>query len=245
MKRTLLIYLICLTSTIVYGQKKAKEVIQKIPMADGLIVDGDLSDWKGGLQMVDVDTSWSYALAYDADHLYVSVRVSNQYLQREVVQTGVTFGINMLGKKKEGATLTYPRADNDNIRELLQSEELTDKNFRKRMINTAKGYQVAGFPTIVDGSLSFKNSYGIRAHMTIDTGDNLCYEAAIPLKQLNLAPGHQDPIAIQIGVSDPRSVSAKNSRQRNSLSRSDSNQQLKTKNKTQTEVWILASLLQD
>ncbi|WP_270088767.1 hypothetical protein [Sphingobacterium sp. SYP-B4668] len=244
MRSVLLLSLICLTSTIVHAQKKSKDVILPIPRVSGLVLDADLSDWNNRLQPVDPDSSWSYAVARDETHLYTSIRIKDKNLQREAVRLGLTFGVNLTGKKKEEAMLIYPLADREDIREFAQTGEHKGKDTRKLLINTAKGYHVKGFPTVVDGNLSFQNSYGIIARMEVDAQDNLCYEAAIPLKQLNWNSDQSGVVAIQLRVNDMWSLLDKKVRQRtNAVARPyGGQQQAKKNNKIQTEVWILTSL---
>lgn len=211
-------------------------------------IDGDLSDWPT-LHEVSEDTTWSFAVGKDEKYLYIAAVVANPVLQVEVARDGILININTDGKKKDGARLVFPVPDAETIRAMRNDENLRADQVRNELISRSRGYQVEGFPTIVDGLLSFENTYDVHAVAKVTEDDLLVYEAAIPIAQLRLKDKRK-PIAVQVQLNHRwRTMQAM-------ANRAASNQQyrgygygiptsrptVKTPFKGKTDVWIIDSI---
>ncbi|MBE8722925.1 hypothetical protein [Sphingobacterium pedocola] len=180
-----------------FSQKKKSEVytFQSIP---NITVDGALDEWKDQLVPVEGD-AWSFGVVKEENKLLVAVHVQDPMLRQEAIRNGIIVNISYTGKKKDGAQLIYPFPDRERLRALAQIEDLNVSAFRQELLTSSRGYYVTGFSKVVDGLLSFENSYGVKSVVKLDSNENLVYESVIPL---DLIQFKEDEIAIQLVVNN-------------------------------------------
>lgn len=202
-------------------------------------VDGFIDEWKNKMTVVGTDSAWMYAVSLDQKYLYVAMQVKNRSLQNEAVQNGFVLNINTEGKHREGAQLFYPIPDRESVREFLSERPNEEQDIRLVFLEKLRGYYVRGFDDILDGLLSFENTYGVQAVAKIDKEDNLVYESKIPLKSL-LWKGSERKISVQVGINTLWSqVQKANRRNRNSQVRPQGG---KNPYDFQTDIWLLGQL---
>lgn len=188
------------------AQRKKKDDYAFLSMSN-VVLDGNLEEWQGKLYNEDSEM-WSSGVALRGDSVYAAIIVKDPALQREALMGGLVLNISYNDKKRDGARLYFPVADREGIRALSQDEERLAEDYRQEVLNTTRGYYVLGFDKVVDGLLSFQNSYGIHAVARIDSS-SLYYEAVIPLDLVGLK---SDQFAIKIGVNTQFSRMQVNSR---------------------------------
>lgn len=189
-----------------FAQRKKKEDYAFLSMSN-IVMDGNLQEWQGKLYNEDSEM-WSSGVALRGDSIYVAAIVKDPALQREALMGGIVLNISYNSKKRDGARLYFPVADREGLRALRQDEDRMDEDYRQEVLNTTRGYYVLGFDKVVDGLLSFENSYGVRAVVQIDSA-SLSYEAVIPLDLVGLK---SDQFAVKIGVNTQFSRTKANSR---------------------------------
>ncbi len=177
---------------------------QKMPVmqsnwANNVVVNGKLNEWGDTLTHYFEDQDLYYSFANDDTYLYVAIRVKNKDKQMQAVLNGFRMTINRDGKKKVGPSLTFPVPDRAALRALSNQEFNKPEDLRKGALSAIRAYYVQGFSSILDGPISLDNSYGIKAAVLIDSTDQLCYESAIRLDQLNL-PNQIDGFAINLKI---------------------------------------------
>ena len=212
-----------------------------------VVVDADLDEW-GDLILVNPDSTWLFAVAHDQENIYVAVEVADPILQVEAARNGILININTTGKKKDGMILTFPIPDSESVRAMLNDEDLKPENVRKELIERSRGYQVKDFPMLVDGLLSFDNTYGIKAVANVSEQNRLVYEAVIPIEQLRLK-NRNSQIALQVSINNRwvqmqralRERNNHNNRYYRGMMRTPT-PQVKTPFKGKTEVWIVDTL---
>lgn len=177
-----------------YAQKKQEIAITVVNKAT---VDADLSEWTAMTAVV-ADSSWTYQLAYDTEHIYIAVRILDPMLQNWAARDGILVSFLPDSKREKAPTLIFPFPDGETIRALRQSEISDDVKMRNELIARTRGYQLRGFARILDGPLSFQNGYGIKAAAQAVKGE-FTYEAAIPRKQLALSG---DTFLLSLGIND-------------------------------------------
>lgn len=240
----LLILLGCCT---VVAQPK-KENLKFLSLSP-IQVDGNLEDWPL-LHEITADSLWAVAVGHHGENLYVAVRVINPMLQVEAARNGIQVNINTDGKKRDGAQLVFPVPDAETIRAMLSDSELRHDQIRNELISRSRGYRVKGFPMIVDGLLSFENTYGIQAKAKVSEDDQLLYEAVIPLEQLRRRSAENKPIAVQILINNrwremQQAMDARASQQQRGMygyGMPTYRPAVKTPFKGRTEVWIVDKL---
>lgn len=198
-KKISLVLLILSVCYVVVAQSKKENL--KFLNLSAIQVDGDLDDWPA-LHEVSADSLWALAVGHHGGNLYVAVRVINPMLQVEAARNGILVNINRDGKKRDGAQLIFPVPDGETIRAMLNDPELRHDQIRNELIARSRGYRLKGFPLIVDGLLSFENTYGIQAQAKVSEDDQLVYEAVIPLEQLRVESGGNSPIAVQVLINN-------------------------------------------
>lgn len=163
----------------VYSQKKQNI---EVPMLNGVSVDADLSDWPS-LNKVGEDDAWLYQMGYDKDNIYFALQINDPALQNFAVRYGISVSFLGRSKKEKDQELLYPYLDRETLRALQSADIATVEDVKTELINRVRGYQVKGFRDILDGLLSFQNSYGLKALAKVDS-NALLYEAVIPRKQV-------------------------------------------------------------
>lgn len=193
MNKLYILFLFCCPAFL-FAQKKKKEeyVFQQL---ENIVLDGQLEEWGGKLYNADSDL-WSFGVAVHEGKVYVAVKVKDEMLQREALRHGVFVNLSYNEKKKEGAKLLYPYVDRERLRALSQDEDLDVNNIKAELLKSVRGYQISGFSKVVDGLLSFDNSYGIRAKARFEDDVLMC-ESEVPLDLVKFKSGR---IAVQIGV---------------------------------------------
>lgn len=199
MKRYISIAVLVLSSLDLLAQRK-KEKLELLPSFP-VEINADLSEWKDQLMPIDQDSSWSVAISNDSEFIYAAVRIKDVALQQEAARSGVIININTDGKKRDGAQLVFPIPDSESIRAMVNDENLPNMNVREELIKRSRGYGVTGFTHIIDGRLSFENTYGVQAAAQLTEDDLLVYESQIPIAALGLTD-RQAEIAIQCVINN-------------------------------------------
>lgn len=209
-----------------------------------ITVDAELGEW-GDLILVNPDSTWLFAVAKDQQHIYVAVEVIDPILQIETARNGILININTQGKKRDGMMLTFPIPDSESIRAMLNDEDLKPENVRKELIERSRGYQVKGFPMVVDGLLSFDNTYGIKAMAKVTEQNRLVYEAVIPIEQLRVRDRNYT-IALQVSINNRWVQMQKALRNRNNSRYGGMmmgpTPQIRTPFKGKTDIWVVDRL---
>lgn len=172
-----------------------------------IVVDGQLQEWEGMLYNEDNEL-WSAGLAVKGDSLYAAVIIKDPALQREALMSGIVLNVSYNAKKRDGARIYFPVADREGLRALQQAEDGEVKDYRREVLNTTRGYYVSGFDKVVDGLLSFQNSYGVHAVVQLDSSQ-LSYESVLPLELVGLK---SDRFAVKVGINTQYSRMQANNR---------------------------------
>lgn len=236
-------FLVCFFPVVLFAQKKKKQdyTFQKV---DNVDLDSYLTEWEDKLYNPESEF-WSFGVSTDGNKLFVAVRIKDDMLQREALRNGIFVNLSYNEKKKDGAKLLFPFVDRERLRALSQDEDLDMKNIKNELLKSVRGYQISGFSKVVDGLLSFDNTYGIRALARLDDTNVLVYESEIPLDLINFK---SDKIAVQVGVNTQffqmKKVVDSNSRSNNVriYGASPTRTTLKNPYKEETTVWLMGTI---
>lgn len=191
-----IIFFVCMMIPfILFSQKKKKEQYVLGQVSD-LVIDADLNDWGSNLNNTKSDL-WSFGIAIDNDFLYAAVLIKDKILINEAIRNGILLNISYTDKKKDGARLLFPRLDLEKLEENMEEDAPMPNFSNHELIQSAKGYYIAGFSKVVNGLLSLDNQYGIRASCKLDSMGNMFYESKIPL---DLIKFKTKEIAVQLAV---------------------------------------------
>jgi len=160
-------------------------------------VDGKASEWSA-MQANNKATEVSYAIANDADNLYLVIQTGDRDIIHRIVNGRVTFTINKAGKKSEdnAIAISYPVFEKNNrpglsLREKLSTPKIADSLMRtnnRRLETTAKLIKVTGVAGI-DTLISIYNEKGVKAAAAFDNKMLFTCEMAVSLKLLDLPNG--------------------------------------------------------
>ncbi|GEM66423.1 hypothetical protein SMI01S_00290 [Sphingobacterium mizutaii NBRC 14946 = DSM 11724] len=242
MKRNIIIAILIFASSTLLAQKK-KDRYAILPTFQ-VQVDGDLKEWENQLSVIGQDSSWSFAVTNDANYLYTAVQIKNLALQQEAARNGIIVNINPEGKKKDGAILVFPIPDSESVRAMVNDENLPNMNVREELIKRSRGYGVKGFARIVDGRLSFDNTYGVLALAKLMDNDVLVYESKIPIQAIGIKD-LKGPIAIQIMINNRFTILQKTIKSRPDPRGSMYGRYsptVKSPYKTKIDAWVLGRL---
>lgn len=180
-----------------YGQKKSNTAIKNQWIT--AVIDAKHNEWGDSLQNFDEETKFHYAIANDNDNIYLAIASSDKQRIQNIISGGITFFINTGGKKKDGQSIIFPVDVS-----YKQNEKATNpEQLIRQSLTSAHAIQVLGFKEILDGDISVNNDYGIKAAATLNSEGQFIYEAAIPLKQLNLPPASAEELTINIKLNIP------------------------------------------
>ena len=199
MKRIIIIALLLTTSFHLFAQRKKDrfDMLPSFPVS----VDGDLKEWDNKLTWVDQDSTWAFAVTNDSEFIYAAVKVKNLALQQEAARNGIIVNINPEAKKRDAARLVFPIPDSESVRAMVNDENLPNMNVREELIKRSRGFGVVGFARIVDGRLSFDNTYGVNAVAKLMDDDMMVYESKIPIGAIGMKDP-KNPVAIQIMINN-------------------------------------------
>ncbi|WP_144038052.1 hypothetical protein [Sphingobacterium sp. 1.A.4] len=199
MKRITIFSCLIFACSSLLAQKK-KENYQILPSFP-VKVDAQLTEWNGKLNLIDADSSWMFGVSNDAEYIYVAMRIKDAVLQQDAVRNGIIINVNTDGKKRDGAQLIFPVPDSETLRAMANDENLPNMNVREELIKRSRGYGVKGFSRIVDGRLSFDNTYGVQAVAKLEGNEILSYESKIPISALGLKDPKQT-LGIQVMINN-------------------------------------------
>ncbi|HVI43795.1 MAG TPA: hypothetical protein VM802_02965 [Chitinophaga sp.] len=165
-------------------------------------IDGQPTEWPKPLQFYNNDTKLFYTIANDKENLYVIVSVPDAQSQVKIMRSGLTFSVNASGKKKGGASLTFPliteAAVTPDVPE--ESRQRVAAEWKKQSLANVKEIKVDGFTGVTDGNIPTDNKFGIRAAASLDAAGNLVCEFALPLSAAGITPGTDKPVAYHFRV---------------------------------------------
>ncbi len=166
-------------------------------------IDGQATEWPKPLQFYNNTTKLFYTIANDQENLYVIVSVPDPQSQTKIMRSGITIAMNTTGKKKGGASVTFPLTYNINtgapdVPEA--SRALIAGELKKQLLANVKEIKVEGFDSIPDGNIPVKNTFGIQTTSSYDAAGNLVCELGVPLKMLGVSAGSNQAIAYHFKV---------------------------------------------
>lgn len=167
-------------------------------------IDGQATEWPKPLQFYNNVTKLFYTIANDQENIYVIVSVPDPQSQQKIMRSGLTVSLNATGKKKGGASITFPLTENINtgapdVPEA--SRALIAGELKKQILANLKEIKVDGFDSIPNGNIPVHNTFGIQSAASFEASGNLVCELAIPLKALGITAVAADkPIAYHFKV---------------------------------------------
>lgn len=146
-----------------------------------IAIDGNSKEWGDSVNYTtDKLTNISYSLTNDNDMLYLVIRTKDASLQGNILGAGLTFSVDVKGRKKSTYAITYPISTGENTMAYMGMAPEVVK-LRTRATHFKK-IKAEGFDDISDDELEPMNRYGIKAAVGYDDSGYLVYEEAIPLR---------------------------------------------------------------
>lgn len=193
-----------------------------------LRIDGKANEWGENFAADNKRTSLLYSLANDDKNLYLVIKGIGSANLNKIMLGGITFNINLDGKKKEKESLsiTYPlvkrpargqggggrqagvqarggfgggAGQNRTALTSAQRDSISLVN-HKAQLATVKEIKVFGFKSITDTLISIYNEYGVRAAASFDDKGAMIYELAVPLNLLEISIDEPKEFAYQLKV---------------------------------------------
>ncbi|MXV49890.1 hypothetical protein GS399_02825 [Pedobacter sp. HMF7647] len=184
-----------------FSQKIASDVIVNSTAPQQVKVDGKSTEWGDSLKYYNPQSKISYDLANDDQNIYLVIKSSDKQTTTKILVGGISFSVNINGKKKLGPTVTFPILDKAALRANPPQKSKPDSvQLRNQILSNIKEIKVSGMKEIVDGSISLQNEYGIRAAVGYDEKNNLIYELAVPLQQFELESSSENVLACNIKI---------------------------------------------
>jgi hypothetical protein len=151
--------------------------------------DGRIPEWSNPLLLYDTKSKINYTISNDRQNLYVCMKISDEISQIKILQSGMEFRIDTLGKKKLPIAFIFPIAGQQVLQKGKSaekdkkgfSEDLYRSAMKQEQISQTKNAQVIGFKPPLGGFLSLLNTTsGISAAINMDSLGIMYYESIIP-----------------------------------------------------------------
>lgn len=197
----LVCFCLLLNGFVVSGQQRKSVAPTMIDFKSGIQIDGSLSDWGDSLRYYYDKQDLQFEIANDERQVYVAMRVKDASWQMQALHQGFNLAINRDGKKKDGASITFPVPDRESLRALASmdaDERPTD--IRQGVLNAVRAVFVRRMVDVLDGPISLENNYGIKAAVSVDSLDAVCYEAVVPFDRLGLEPSSNKEVAFNVKI---------------------------------------------
>lgn len=186
--------------------------------------DGVLNEWPASLRYVAEEMPLAYDITNDGENVYVAVRTTDPATQVNILRAGITLGVNIKGKKKIAAAVTYPQIEGSVLfaqrRRNAQAGDSDNgggsrygrpsasarpvpadlyRELRPHMDNAG----IKGITGLQDGTINVaQRKTGIAAALELNEGDSLSVEFVIPLAKLGITPAYAKEIAYSITVNE-------------------------------------------
>lgn len=193
----ILLVALCFLTQNGFSQKVQEESVW---MSD-LKVDGNTDDWNIPLKAHNKTTGIAYTMANDDENLYLMIQAEETKDNAKILLGGITLAVNSEGKKKtdDAPAITYPvtKTDMGDARQMLsfmrnqRSQDNADSvemAWGNGILTSYKEIAVEGIPAVKESPISIYNLHGIKATAKFNEKGNYCYELAVPLELLGLAP---------------------------------------------------------
>lgn len=158
---------------------------------------GDCDDYWFTNMHYSTKAKMHYGLSNDDENLYVSLKVTDETVQRKIMLTGLTFWLDPNGKGKEQLGLNFPvkqpkqknTTKNRSAAGQQQGDQRKSKadneKFNSKYKNGLSEIVISGFGGEAEPSLvGNKSKQGINAILRMDSLQVLYYEAQIPLHMI-------------------------------------------------------------
>ncbi|MFY0256394.1 hypothetical protein ACDQ55_20855 [Chitinophaga sp. 30R24] len=188
---------------LLYGNAYAQDSEPNKWAPANIKIDGQATEWPKPLQFYNNTTKLFYTIANDKENIYIIVSVPDAQSQMKIMRSGITISLNPDGKKKGGASVTFPLTYNVNtgapdVPEA--SRALIAGELKRQLLANVKEIKVDGFTGIPDGNIPVQNTFGIQTASSYDAAGNLVCELAVPLKVLGINTLSEQPIAYRFKV---------------------------------------------
>ncbi len=172
----------------------------ELKWAEGIAVDGDLSDWGGELPNAYSGQDFCYEIRNDASHLYLVVQLEEFNRQIQVLNQGLSFTINKNGRRRPSSAMIFPLADRIALGAIMSKDE-DDRpdDIREAALQAIRGIYIEDIPGLNTGMISLDNDFGISAAAGLDSLGRLIVEMKMPLERLQMGD-LPDQIAFNIKI---------------------------------------------
>lgn len=159
----------------------------ELPRADHILIDGNLSDWNTSLQHLHAAQDLQFEIRNDAQYIYVAARIVDHEQQMQAISQGVSFMINVDGKRRDGPNIVFPFADRLAYRTIMSADnEDRPDSMIEGGLQAVRGIFIRRFDQLLDGMISLDNQYGFSAGALVDSAEALCIEVRFPISSLKL-----------------------------------------------------------
>ena len=180
---------------------------------EGIVVNGNSSEWENSLFNFNKQAQVNYALVNDSSAFYVCVRIADEAEQMKVLRNGIEIRFNSKGKKKAEAMLHFPIGGR-----MDPGERRDRKTMHLMYLLQMQDMELSGFKSGINGFQNIKSGKnGIIAAVNWDSAYVMVYEARIPFSVFTADLHTANPIAVGIvvkGAQKPRQESGEGMQER-------------------------------
>ncbi|HTH81693.1 MAG TPA: hypothetical protein VL490_02085 [Mucilaginibacter sp.] len=177
----------------------AQTAIALKPAPAHVVIDGDIKEWGDSLNYFNDATRLFYTLANDKDNLYLVVKTNDPATQAKILSSGIAFGIDTKGRKKDTYSITFPVQEQYG----LNTQGGSDKKLEAHLTKLRR-MKVDGFKDVDNDLITLQNTYGFNTAINYDEKGFLVYEEVIPLKLFHADDLMAKEWAFNIKVNSPQ-----------------------------------------
>jgi hypothetical protein len=185
-----------------YSKNPDKEKKYPSVYKEGIVVNGNSSEWDNSLFSFNKQAQVNYSIVNDTAAIYVCVRIADEAAQMKILHNGMELRFNGKGKKKAEATIHFPIGGKPDASSRLNVGIRTDrKKMQLMFLLQMQDMELSGFKTGVNGFQNVKSGKnGMMAAINWDSTNVMVYEARIPFTAFTGDVRLARPLAVGIIV---------------------------------------------
>ena len=168
---------------------------------EGIVVNGNSSEWANELFNFNKQAQVNYAIVNDTAAIYICLRIADDAAQMKILKSGIDICFNTRGKKKAEAKLHFPIGSKPDAMSsrVNPGDRRGRKNIHLMFLLQMQDMELSGFKSNVNGFQNIKSGKnGVLAAINWDSTNVMVYEARIPFTAFNQDVKSLEPLNVGI-----------------------------------------------
>ncbi|MDD2612240.1 MAG: hypothetical protein PHR38_05575 [Bacteroidales bacterium] len=179
--------------------------VEVLPYKSDVVIDGVNNEWSAHLPKFDKKTSINYSIANDERNLFIIMRITNEAVQKLVIQNGLEVWINKQGKNKKVTGITFPlpmKKEMKKANAMLSGQKLPDRGqqFVMEMGMPLPNNELTLKGFLIDNGTQPTKNCPVKVSLARDQSNCLIYELAIPFNTFYKEKLDQSDVKVKFSI---------------------------------------------